>query len=71
MIELLELLLIFYSLGVTFFFVICGFNFLTTFYVVYIFFRICTIFFIFFPTRIAKLGKFETKKNMLVVRGGW
>jgi hypothetical protein len=51
--ELLELILKFYSLRITFF--------LSNWW--------SQIFRIFFPTRIAKLGKFETKKNMLV--GDW
>jgi len=37
MLELLNFLLVFYSLGVTFFFVICDFNFLTMFYVYIVF----------------------------------
>jgi len=54
MLELLELLLNLYS------FMIKTFG---NCFVFYIFSWICTIFSIFFPTRIAKLGKFETKKT--------
>ncbi len=54
MLELLELLLNLYS------FMIKAFG---NCFVVYIFSWICTIFSIFFPTIIAKVGKFETKKT--------
>jgi len=61
MLESLVLLLNFYSLGVTFFFWNLWFQIFFQFFYSLHFFWICTIFSIFFPTRIAKLGKFETK----------
>jgi hypothetical protein len=63
MLELLELLLIFYSLKPTFLFQNFNLKFLTML-LLFTFFWICTNFPIFSPTRISKLGKFETKKNV-------
>jgi hypothetical protein len=68
---MLELLKLFFlnSLKITFFLSNLWSQSFGNFFVVYIFLWICTIFSILFPTRIAKLGKFENK-NMLVV-GKW
>jgi len=66
MLELLELILNFYLLGVTFFLWNLWFQF-----VVYIISWICIIFCFFSPTRIAKLRKFKTKKTcQLCMKGG-
>jgi len=67
--ELINLIKFFYSLGVTFFLSNLWFQIFGIFFVVYIFFWICKIVSIFFPTRITKLKKIETKKNMLVGEG--
>jgi hypothetical protein len=68
--ELLKLLKNFYSLGIkTFLSNLWSQNF-EFFLVVYVFPWSCTIVSIFLPTKITKLRKFETKKQMLVEGGG-
>jgi hypothetical protein len=68
MLELLELLLNFYSLKPTSLFQNFNLKFLTML-LLFTFFWICTNFPIFSPTRISKLEKIETKK-MFVGAGG-
>jgi hypothetical protein len=67
MLELLELLLVFYSLGVTFFFVIYDFNFLTMFYV---FFYNLHFFFHFFPNKNCQVRKIRNQKKNVDCEGG-
>jgi len=71
MLELFEFMLKFYSLGVTFFLQIqCDFKFLASFLLFTFSFEFAHFFYIFFPTKNSKLGKFERKKNMLIGDGG-
>jgi hypothetical protein len=62
MLELLELLLNFYSLGITFFFEIYDFNFFTFFLNLHYVFH-------FFPNKNCQVQKFETKKICML--WGW
>jgi hypothetical protein len=57
MLELLKLLLVFYSLGVTFFFVICDFNFFDNVLCCLHFFLNSHFFFHFFPNKNCQVRK--------------
>jgi hypothetical protein len=70
MLELLKFLLVFYSLGVTFFFVICDFNFFDNVLCCLHFFLNSHFFFHFFPKKNCQVRKIWIQKKNVGCEGG-